>query len=98
VEVTGEADQVAAWVAALSALSEGEATEDETFLRKGWLVREKKKFFFTLSEGGYLTWYQKEPNASIPHAKNFVKELTLNACAISTSGSTVNVVKTNKVS
>jgi hypothetical protein len=68
VQVEGE---VGDWVKTLKALAE-KSGDAEEFLRKGWLVRDKKKLFFTLSNG-FLTWYQKEPNASIPHNKNFVK-------------------------
>ncbi len=92
--VQAEGEGAAEWVKALKGLTEGKVEEEE-YLRKGWLTREKKKFFFTLSNG-YLTWYQKEPNPSIPHNKNFVKELTLNSCTVSVSGTTVNVNKTTK--
>lgn len=59
------------------------------------MTREKKKFFFTL-QGGYLTWYHKEPNSSIPHKTNFVKELTLNSTTMTSSGPNVELVKTTK--
>merc|ERR1712000_151293 len=95
VEAAKDANDLQPLVDALKPLSEGEA-EEEAFLRKGWLTREKKKMFFTLSDAGYLTWYQKEPNASIPHAKNFVKELTLNACTVSAKGPVVQLNKTTK--
>ena len=94
-EVTKDASDLGPLAEALKALCEGEADEEE-FLRKGWLTREKKKFFFVLSESGYLTWFQKEPNPSIPHQKNFVKELTLNSCRVSVQGTTVTMVKTTK--
>lgn len=88
----------AKWVEALQAFTQGEMGSDATgdVLRQGWLMREKKKFFFVL-RGGYLTWFNKEPNASIPHNKNFVKELTLNGCSVAAgAGSNVDLVKTTK--
>ena len=95
VEAANDGSDLSELIAKMQALAAGEANS-EAFLRKGWLIREKKKFFFTLSDAGYLTWYQKEPNASIPHAKNFVKELTLNACTVESKENVVHLTKTTK--
>lgn len=98
VEVVIEKAEATKWVEALEPFTKGEATSEAAgdVLRQGWLTREKKKFFFVL-RGGYLTWYNKEPNASIPHNKNFVKELTLNGCTVAQgAGGNIDLVKVNK--
>ena len=100
VEVAASKEEAEKWVSALKALAEGEEEEKGgDVIRKGWLTREKKKYYFIL-QGGYLTWYQKEPNNSIPHKTNFVKELTLNSCTVKAGSAvaTVELVKTEKKS
>lgn len=50
VEFVCPADQSAKWVAAIQGVlaTTGEASSDSALLQQGWLVREKKKFFFQL--------------------------------------------------